>query len=175
MVGGSASSGSSVVQRAAPASRSCGEHLVDVPRRVLELDGQRQVRRPGREERGEPVVVAPDVVGHAEQDGPEPLAELPERTRQPRDARDRVDEQRAVRAAPLGLDRKPEVGRRGVEPRGNLGRGRLLVVGVVQLAGRQARGVVTEEGVTAEAGGIEARRPRRDRRTRWSRPERSRS
>ena len=61
------------------------ERLVDVPARVLELERQRQVARPRRQQRGQPVVVALDARRDAEQDGPEPLPERPVRPGQPRE------------------------------------------------------------------------------------------
>ena len=96
------------------------ERLVDVPRRVLELHRQWQVRGPGGEEPGELRIVASDVLGDAEEDGPEPLTERPVRTRQPGDAFARVDREGAERSAALSLDREPEVGRCGSDPRRDL-------------------------------------------------------
>ena len=55
-------------QTAAPASRSIANTSSTCHDGVLELDGQRQVRRPGREERREPCIVASDAVRDAEQD-----------------------------------------------------------------------------------------------------------
>ncbi len=52
---------------------------------------------------------------------------------------------RPERAAALGLDREPEVGRRGRHPGRHLRGGRRGVVGVVQLDRGQAAGVVGEE------------------------------
>ena len=64
------------------------ERLVDVPRRILELQRQRAGRAGhAASRRGQLRIVAPDAVRDAEQDGPEPLPERPVRPGQPRDAR----------------------------------------------------------------------------------------
>ena len=91
---------------------------------ILELHGQRQVLRPGLEQRPEAIVVTRDAVGDPEEDRPEALAERPVRAGQPRHARRRIDLQRAERAASLRLDREPEVGRRRRQPGGDRRRSR---------------------------------------------------
>ena len=69
----------------------------------------RRGARPAPRRRGE-------AVRDPEQHGPEPLAELAERLGQPRHARRPARPERSERAAALGLDREPEVGRRRGEP-----------------------------------------------------------
>ena len=86
-----------------------------------------------------------------------------------------IDRERPERAAPLGLDGEPERLRRRGQPGVDLGRLRLLVERVVQLAGGQPRRVVAEQAVAAEAGRVEARRPVRDRRSRSFRHRAARS
>ena len=161
MIGGSSSSGSSVAHSAAPAparaanvSSTCHDGSWNSMVRGMS-------RRPRGEEGGELGIVAPDAVGDAEQDGPEPLPERPVRPGQPRHARRRVHPERPERAAALRLDREAEVGRGRRDPGGHLDRGGRAVIGVVQLDGVEATGVVGEESGGGEPLRIEARDPAR--------------
>jgi hypothetical protein len=110
--------------------------LADMPRRVLELDCQRQIRRPRGEQRAQAQVVAPDRVGHPKQDAAEPLAEQPIRTGQPADGLLSRLAERAQAAAALCLDDEAEVIGRAGQPARDGFRAGLPVEGVVELDGR---------------------------------------
>ena len=72
---------------------------------------------------------------------------------------DRIDLERAKRAAALGLHREAEVVGRGGDPAGNRARGRAAVEGVVQLDRAQPRRVVLEQPCRRQPFRVEARRP----------------
>ena len=146
------------------------ERLVDVPRAVLELDDQRDRGRPRGEQGAQPVIgarhvaldprpVAPDLGGYAVQDRTEPVPELAERLRQPRDRLRRRAEQTADRRGPLRLDGEPEFGRRRGEPATNRRRRRPAPEGRVQLHGGQLLGIRREKTGRARTGRVEPRDP----------------
>jgi hypothetical protein len=116
--------------------------LVEPPGRILELQGQREVGRPCGKQRAQPFDIDRHPLRDPEQHGPQPLPERPQRTREPGEPGARIAGHRRQRAAALGLDREPEIGRRGVEPAGDGGGTRLPVERVVELHRRQARRVV---------------------------------
>ncbi len=158
MSGGVSSSGDSVETSAAPAPASAANVSSTCHDGVLELHRERDVARPCREEAGQLGVVALHEVRDAVEDGPEPGPERPVRAGEPRDAGGRVG-QRPGGSAALGLDGEPERLRGRRQPRGDLVRGRRLVVGVVELDGRQPGRIGWQQVRGAGAGGVEARAP----------------
>ena len=132
-----------------------------MPGRILELHRQRQVRRPEREQSLEPAVVALDVGRDAIQDRSEALPEEAIRSREPGHRTGGIRQQRSHGTALLRLHGEPEVGVGGGQPGPDLGLGRVLVEGVVELAGRKLTRVVSEQLLGAQPGRIEAGRPRR--------------
>ena len=158
-VGGSSRSSRSVVTRAAPAPASAANVSSTCHDSSWNSIARGRSRGHAARSAASRASSRRDALGHPEQDRPEAVAELPERRRQPRDALGRIHPDRPPGAAPLGLDREPEVVRRRGEPAVDRGGRRGPVEGVVQLDRAEARGVVAEQIRGPEPGRIEARRP----------------
>ncbi len=149
-------------QSAAPAAP--GRHgLVDVPARILELEGQRQVAGQAARSAASRSSSRRDAVGDAEQDGAQPLAEGPVRLGQPGQAglRRRVAHASATTPPRWALTRTGS--RRASRPArpATLAARRLLVEGVVELDRGQPRRRSGGGSRGAQSRRVEARRPAR--------------